>query len=816
MPRKKKILMIGDHPLSVSGVGCQSRFLIEGLLRTGKYQFRCLGAAIKHGNYDLIKVPAPNNEWGPDDWLIKPINGFGDKDMIRLLLATEQPDAMLLFTDPRFFGHIFGMEDEIHQICPIAWWHVWDNDPWPKFLEPIYDSVDLINCHSHKTFGMVKEHFPEKTNFIPHALPQNMFFPIPEADVNAAKIGILGESKKDHFVGFWVNRNARRKMPGDVVSSWRIFLDQLQEKHGHQNATLIMHTDPRDQEGPNLIQMIEKFNLTNNVVFSTERIEFQKMNILHNCADFCINIACFPAGQNVMIDGGLKNIEDVKKGDMALTHKGRWMPVKRTFRRKVYNESLYKIHSSNNDPVTLTDEHPVYAIKKSEVNFLINENLKKFRSMAKWTRADELVEGDYVVWQNDNIKENKKKVTIDLFQIVKDLMGNDNKLMFSADFKSIYRNWTAKSFISKRISNRFINLDENLAYILGNWVADGETNSTNVSFNKKDTKLANILREKYNKILEGGRIRERDKHIRVESAGAGETLYSKMFNYLCGKYSHGKFIPDIIMNSTDDIKRAFLEGYVAGDGCTIKNGTCYITRCRTVSDKLMITLKMLLVSLGYCPKITLEDNSHGYGNGTIWCIDWRERKRKNNGSCRSWNVNNSIISRIYKIEKTEPETCYVYNFEVEEDNSYTLDTITSHNCNEGFGLGTLESMMCAKPIIALKTGGMSYQVCNPDGTENGFALEPDVRNLVGSQNVSYIYEDHVNNHKVADAIMKMYEMGPEKRKLIGQQSLKQARERLSLHDTVSKWDETLGECIKNWDSARPKWTIEEIKNRDNQ
>ncbi len=111
---------------------------------------------------------------------------------------------------------------------------------------------------------------------------------------------------------------------------------------------------------------------------------------------------------------------------------------------------------------------------------------------------------------------------------------------------------------------------------------------------------------------------------------------------------------------------------------------------------------------------------------------------------------------------------------------------------------------------------MVYPICKPDGYGNGFSLEPGVRNFVGNPNVSYIYEDHVNNNKVADAMMKMYDLGPEKRKLIGQQSLKQARERFSLHDTVSKWDETLGECIKNWDSARPKWTIEEIKNRDNQ
>ena len=167
---KKKILMLCDHPLSTSGVGCQARFLINGLIQTGKYSFRVLGGAMKHENYDLVKVN--------DDLLIKPVDGFGTPEMLRHLLATEQPDALFLFTDPRFFIWVWEMEDEIHQVCPIVYWHVWDNDPYPDFNNVLYESTDLINCHSYKTYEMVNEHFPNKTNFIPHALPNDLFFPL--------------------------------------------------------------------------------------------------------------------------------------------------------------------------------------------------------------------------------------------------------------------------------------------------------------------------------------------------------------------------------------------------------------------------------------------------------------------------------------------------------------------------------------------------------------------------------------------------------------------------------------------------------------
>ena len=200
--KKKKILLLSDHLLSTSGVGCQSRFLTFGLVEKGTWQVRQLGAAIKHENYDLTQ-PHP-------DILIKPVDGFGNRDMIRQLLATEKPDVLLLFTDPRFFVWIWQMEDEIHQICPIAYWHVWDNDPYPAFNNAFYEGTDLINCHSYKTFEMVSEKFPEKTNFVPHALPKDVFHPLPEEKVKQSRVELLGPERAEHFTGLWINRNAKR------------------------------------------------------------------------------------------------------------------------------------------------------------------------------------------------------------------------------------------------------------------------------------------------------------------------------------------------------------------------------------------------------------------------------------------------------------------------------------------------------------------------------------------------------------------------------------------------------------------------------
>ena len=302
---KKKILMLSDHALSTSGVGCQSRFLIHGLIDKGCWTVRQFGAAMKHNNYDVVSVNP--------DFVIKPIDGFGNREMLLQAIAAERPDVLLLFTDPRFFIYVWEMHDEINKICPIAYWHVWDNRPAPTFNKCLYEATDLINCHSHLTYEMVNEILPGRANFIPHALPDELFFPLSDADKLRYKKEVLGPEREDHFILFWVNRNARRKRPADLVEAWSKFMARIKAE-GKNDATLLMHTDPVDQEGPNLLVNVEAMNVVDSVVFSNARVEFERMNILHNISDACINIA-YAEGF------GLATLEAMKVGNPIIALK---------------------------------------------------------------------------------------------------------------------------------------------------------------------------------------------------------------------------------------------------------------------------------------------------------------------------------------------------------------------------------------------------------------------------------------------------------------------------------------------------------------
>jgi glycosyltransferase involved in cell wall biosynthesis len=279
--QKTKILMISDHQLSTSGVGLQARWLINGLVNSGKYSFKCFGAAVKHENYDPVKVN--------DDFIIQPIDGFGNPMLIRQALVVEKPDALMLFTDPRFFMHIWEIEDEIHQMCPIIYNHLWDNIPIPDFNKVLYESTDLINCINYPTYEFVNNWYPEKTNYIPHAVPKDLYFPMPNDVRKDNKFKLLGPEKADHWIAIYVGRNAKRKMVNDILMSWSEFLIQLEKEYGHRKASLILHTDPLDKEGPNLFKTVEMLGIKDNILFSTERADFQMMNVLYNISDVQLN-----------------------------------------------------------------------------------------------------------------------------------------------------------------------------------------------------------------------------------------------------------------------------------------------------------------------------------------------------------------------------------------------------------------------------------------------------------------------------------------------------------------------------------------------
>ena len=62
--------------------------------------------------FDYINNPIKTEEWG-DDLIIWPIDGYGDQNVIRSMMRNERPDILWFMTDPRFYGWLWEIENEI-------------------------------------------------------------------------------------------------------------------------------------------------------------------------------------------------------------------------------------------------------------------------------------------------------------------------------------------------------------------------------------------------------------------------------------------------------------------------------------------------------------------------------------------------------------------------------------------------------------------------------------------------------------------------------------------------------------------------------
>jgi len=286
MGKKIKILTISDMPLSPSGVGTQTKYVCEALLKTGKFQIISLGGAIKHPSYQPIQT-----EQYKENWILIPVDGYGTQEMLRSIIRQEKPDILWFMTDPRFWGWLWEIENEIRPLLPMVYYHVWDNYPYPTYNKQYYESNDFVAAISKVTADIVKTVSPTvKSEYIPHAVDSNVFKPTENLEVleDFKKEVFVEHYDPNKFIFFWNNRNARRKQSGSLIYWFNDFLQRV----GMDKATLVMHTEVNDPHGQDLQRIIKELDLTNGeVLFSQQKVEADKLALIYNMADCTINVA---------------------------------------------------------------------------------------------------------------------------------------------------------------------------------------------------------------------------------------------------------------------------------------------------------------------------------------------------------------------------------------------------------------------------------------------------------------------------------------------------------------------------------------------
>ncbi len=301
---RKKILLLSDDMRIHSGIGVMSREIIENTC--GYFNWIQVGAAVNHPeNGKIVDISqAVSEQTGVQDAsvIVYPFNGYGNSMFIRHLLEREKPDAILHFTDPRYWIWLYQIEHEIRQKMPMMFYTIWDDLPYPMYNKNFYRSDDGLFCISKQTYNIVKNVLgPDEARnkvitYLPHGIDhKNKFYPVTQDNTDKHKEMVelrnkLFKNEDIEFVVFYNARNLRRKMTSDVLLAYNHFLSKLTPEQADK-CRILLHTQPVDENGTDLPAVIRDVTPNVKAVFSNQKIEADTLNLLYNIADVSINLA---------------------------------------------------------------------------------------------------------------------------------------------------------------------------------------------------------------------------------------------------------------------------------------------------------------------------------------------------------------------------------------------------------------------------------------------------------------------------------------------------------------------------------------------
>jgi len=155
---KKTILLLSDDLRMNSGVATMSRQLVIDTAH--KYNWVQLAGSITHPDkgkiFDLSG--ATNDIRKIKDSYVKlyPTDGYGNDETVFHLMKTENVDAIIHFTNPRFWGWLYAVEAQIRAKIPLIFYNIWDSLMYPMYNRPYYESCDALLSISKQTYNINK------------------------------------------------------------------------------------------------------------------------------------------------------------------------------------------------------------------------------------------------------------------------------------------------------------------------------------------------------------------------------------------------------------------------------------------------------------------------------------------------------------------------------------------------------------------------------------------------------------------------------------------------------------------------------------
>ena len=369
---------------------------------------------------------------------------------------------------------------------------------------------------------------------------------------------------------------------------------------------------------------------------------------------------CFLKGARVRTPNGEKPIEQISAGDEVMTHQGRWRTVYHTQKRP-YHGNIYNIRFYGDSSRTLrvTAEHPLLVVRRER------QSMRNKSFELSWSRADRVKEGDYlVVPVPQPVMEPAlaRTVTIPLGRGRHAAVDHEVNLPYEPDF---FR-------------------------LLGYYFTEGHVDNEHylsLSFHVKETEYladAKSLVERYfGKTPIANTPRQNGQTVVLSSTAVART-FAREF----GANVYEKRVPEWVAGADIQLLAELVNGMWRGDGSYDPKKNMF--RYNTVSEELAYAFRDACLRLGVAATVNMQtrllprkniyavviaspfnprfgeivgvDAPAGDFSGSPFAID-----------------ENFMYLPVKQITMEEMET-EVYNFSVEEDESYVAEGVVSHNC----------------------------------------------------------------------------------------------------------------------------------------
>ena len=409
----------------------------------------------------------------------------------------------------------------------------------------------------------------------------------------------------------------------------------------------------------------------------------------------CGGSPCFVEGTMVLTENGYLPIEKIISGDKVLTHKNRYMKVKKTMIN--HTNKIVGFRTSVSETIYCTPEHPIYIRKNNRKWNNTKRNYDRAFEEPTWKSASEIQVGDYVGTAINQIEELPDWNGYFYYQ---------NQYKLSLDLKN-------------ELSNLF--KDKHFWYIVGRYIGDGWLNLSDektVIICCRNDEIP-LITETLENIGLHYSISKQSTINRIQIAKKELNIYLRRF----GHGASSKHLTKDIINLPVDLLRHFLKGYIDSDGC-FTQGRYKIT---TVSRRLAYEIGECIAKAYHRPfsiYFTARPKTHKIEGRIVnqkdtYQICWKAEKDKKDRAFYEGGYIWSPIKKVHKEDTNEP----VYNLEVEEDNSYLVQGVIAHNCQDfsvaGKGEGSKwKCTDCGHEYNPLTVHYLNRHKCPKCGSEN--------------------------------------------------------------------------------------------------